>query len=57
MIAGVYPNKQDLNARLFGPFNARLIGGLKPTIRNIYADGDTVAAFYDGSATANDGQP
>lgn len=57
MIAGVYTNKQDLNARLFGPFNARLIGGLKPTIRNIYADGDTVVAFYDGTATANDGQP
>lgn len=57
MIAGIYTSKRDLNARLFGPFNARLVSGLKPTIRNVYADGDTVVAFYDGSATANDGQP
>ena len=31
--------------------------GLKPTIRQLYADGDTVVAFFDASGTAKDGVP
>jgi ketosteroid isomerase-like protein len=30
---------------------------LKPTIRNIYAEGDTVIVFFDASGTARDGLP
>ena len=31
--------------------------GLKPTIRNISAEGDTVIVFFDASGTARDGKP
>jgi ketosteroid isomerase-like protein len=30
--------------------------GLKPVIRNIYADGDTVIVLFDASGTARDGE-
>ncbi len=39
------------------PFNARMLERLVPTIRGLYADGDTVIAFFDASAVALDGQP
>lgn len=39
------------------PFNARTSVGLRPAIRNIYADGDTVIVFFDASGTARDGKP
>lgn len=39
------------------PFNARMSVGLKPTIRNIYAEGDTVVVFFDAQGTARDGKP
>jgi hypothetical protein len=39
------------------PFNARMSAGLKPTIRKIYAEGDTVIIFFDAGGTARDGQP
>lgn len=39
------------------PFNARMQGGLKPTVRNIYADGDTVIVFFDARGAARDGKP
>jgi ketosteroid isomerase-like protein len=32
-------------------------GALKPTVRNIYAEGDTVIVFFDASGTARDGKP
>jgi ketosteroid isomerase-like protein len=30
---------------------------LKPSIRRIYADGDTVIVFFDAQGTARDGKP
>jgi ketosteroid isomerase-like protein len=39
------------------PFNARLATPLVPTLRALYAEGDTVIAFFDGTATARDGRP
>jgi ketosteroid isomerase-like protein len=39
------------------PFNARMSVGLRPSMRHLYADGDTVIAFFDGQGTARDGQP
>lgn len=32
-------------------------GGLKPTVRNIYADDDTVIVFFDAKGMARDGKP
>jgi ketosteroid isomerase-like protein len=39
------------------PFNARMSVGLKPAIRNMYAEGDTVIVFFDAAGTAKDGRP
>ena len=35
----------------------RMSRGLQPSIRDIYADGDTVIVFFDAAGTASDGQP
>jgi len=52
-----YPSKEAFISEVIGPFNARMSVGLKPTIRNMYADGDTVVVFFDAAGTARDGQP
>jgi hypothetical protein len=52
-----YPSRQAFLSEVIQPFNARMSVGLKPTIRQIYADGDTVIVFFDASGTARDGQP
>jgi hypothetical protein len=39
------------------PFNARMSVPLRPEIRNLYADGDTVIVFFDARGTARDGKP
>lgn len=54
--ASTYPNKEAFLREVIRPFNARMKVGLKPTIRNIYAEGDTVIVFFDASGTARDGQ-
>ena len=52
-----YPGKEAFISEVIRPFNARMSVGLKPTIRNMYADGDTVIVFFDAAGTARDGQP
>jgi ketosteroid isomerase-like protein len=52
-----YPSKEAFMSEVIRPFNARMSVGLKPTIRNIYADGDTVIIFFDASGTARDSKP
>ena len=52
-----YESREAFMTEVIGPFNARMSRGLKPTIRNIYADGDTVIVFFDAAGTASDGQP
>ena len=53
----VYTSKEDFLSMVIRPFNARMSGRLIPTIRNIYADGDTVVVFFDAAGTARDGKP
>lgn len=53
----VYTGKEDFLSNVIRGFNARLSVPLKPTVREIYADGDTVIVFFDGEATARDGVP
>lgn len=55
--ARVYTSKEDFMSNVIRAFNARMTVPLKPTIREIYADGDTVIVFFDGEATARDGVP
>ena len=53
----VYTGKEDFMANVIRPFNARMSTPLHPTIRDIYADGDTVIVFFDAAGTARDGVP
>ena len=52
-----YPSKEAFMSEVIRPFNARMKVGLKPTIRNMYAEGHTVIVFFDASGTARDGKP
>jgi len=56
-LSKTYPNKKAFIDEVISPFNARMAQPLVPTIRGLYADGDTVVIFFDASATPNDGQP
>lgn len=51
-----YPSREAFMSEVIRPFNARMSAGLKPTIRNIYTDADTVIVFFDASGTARDGK-
>lgn len=50
-----YQSKKHFMDEVIGPFNARLTRPLVPTVRRLYADGDTVVALFDGEALAKDG--
>lgn len=57
LAARTYTGKDDFIRNVIVPFNARMSGRLIPSIRDIYADGDTVIAFFDAEGTARDGIP
>jgi ketosteroid isomerase-like protein len=52
-----YGSREAFIGEVIRPFNARMSVGLKPTIRRMYTDGDTVIVFFDASGTAKDGVP
>lgn len=52
-----YDSREAFLSGVIRPFNARMSVGLKPTIRKIYAEDDTVIIFFDAAGTARDGQP
>lgn len=52
-----YGSREAFISEVIRPFNARMRVGLKPTVRNLYAEGDTVIVFFDARGTARDGQP
>jgi ketosteroid isomerase-like protein len=51
-----YTGRETFMREVIRPFNARMREPLKPTIRRLYADGDTVIVFFDAAGTARDGQ-
>lgn len=53
--AGTYATKAEFIDKVIAPFNARLVAGIRPTIRRLYADGDTVIVFFDATGQATDG--
>jgi ketosteroid isomerase-like protein len=55
--AGTYPSREEFLASVIRPFNARLATALVPVVHALYADGDTVIAYFDASATVRDGSP
>jgi ketosteroid isomerase-like protein len=54
--SGTYQSRRDFMDQVIVPFNARLSTPLVPTVRAIYADGDTVIVLWDGAAIARDGK-
>jgi ketosteroid isomerase-like protein len=57
LAAKTYNSREAFMSEVIRPFNARMSTGLKPTIRSLYVDGDTVVVFFDASGTARDGEP
>lgn len=55
--AKTYPNKEAFMAEVIRPFNARMQTRLVPTVPKLYAEGDSVVAFFDAKGTARDGKP
>lgn len=52
-----YTSKQQFLDEVIVPLNKKLSVKIKPTVRNIYQDGNTVIIIWDGEATATDGKP
>ena len=52
-----YPDKAAFMNEVIHPFNARMAGPLRPTVRKLVAEGDTVIVFFDAQGTALDGAP
>lgn len=57
LAARTYPSKDAFIEQVIRPFNARMSSRLIPTVRRLYADGDTIVAFFDATGTARDGRP
>jgi ketosteroid isomerase-like protein len=55
--AKTYESREAFMREVIRPFNARMKAPLEPSIRRVYADGDTVVVFFDAQGTARDGQP
>lgn len=51
-----YRSRKAFIDEVITPFNARMSKPLVPTIRNMYADGDTVIVLFDAEGTAKDGK-
>jgi uncharacterized protein len=56
-VSKTYQSKKGFIAEVIRPFNARMEQPLKPTVRNIYADGDSVVVLFDGASVCIDGEP
>lgn len=53
----VYTSKEDFLTNVIRPFNARMSTPLRPTVRHLYGDGDTVVALFDAEGVARDSVP
>lgn len=56
-VSRTFGSRQEFLDVVIDPFNARLATPLVPTVRALYADGDTVIAYFTATATATDGKP
>ena len=56
-LSKTYPSRQEFIDQVLRPINACLSAPLIPTVRGIYADGDTVITLFDAAGTAKDGIP
>ena len=56
-LSKTYLSKQQFVDATVTPLFQRLATPFVPNVRSLYAEGDVVIATFDGSSTANDGQP
>jgi uncharacterized protein len=56
-VSKTYPSREAFMSTVIRPFNARMREGLKPSIRQMYADGQSVVIFFDARGMARDGMP
>jgi uncharacterized protein len=56
-LSKTYADRQSFLEEVIHPFNARMSTPLVPTVRGIYADGDTVIILFDAAATTKDQLP
>ena len=57
MASKTYDSREAFMRDVIRPFNSRMSVPLRPEIRNLYADGDTVIVFFTARGTARDGKP
>jgi hypothetical protein len=57
VVSKKYRSREAFMSEVIRPFNARMSVALKPAIRDLYAEGDTVVVLFDASATTIDGKP
>jgi ketosteroid isomerase-like protein len=57
VVAKTYRGRASFLSDVIEPFNARMRERLKPSIREITADGDKVVILFDARAVARDGKP
>jgi uncharacterized protein len=57
LLSKTYHSKKEFLDEVINPFNDRMSTPLVPTVRGIYADGDTVIILFDAEATVRDGKP
>ena len=55
--AGVFRGRQDFLDRAVTPFGSRLSRPVRPTVLDIWSEGDQVVVHWDGQGTARDGRP
>ncbi|HEY3676351.1 MAG TPA: nuclear transport factor 2 family protein [Candidatus Tumulicola sp.] len=56
-VSGTYHGRDAFVTEVLAPFGQRVSRSLIPSVRRIYADGDSVIALYDGESIASDGVP
>jgi hypothetical protein len=54
-LSKTYTSKKQVLEEVIQPLNARLSKKIVPKVQRLYADGDWVAALWEGEATAKDG--
>jgi len=56
-VPGTYHGREEILEKVIRPFGARVSRPLFPTVRGLYADGDTLDVLSDSVAVAKDGHP
>ena len=51
-VAGTYASKEAFMKQVIVPLNKRFARPLVPTVRRLYADGDTVVALFEAETVA-----